>query len=144
MARKKPTGEGVAAQLGTDPRGSDGVRRETFEWSRELVTVEPTEPFWAGTLPKRKYDGAIVRLRPPATAGDEDVAAARLFFEKRGAERVIVLPRPRAEVVPQESISATTSESARAAVLALARESNSTDRNALAAFVEEIMAEEGL
>ncbi len=138
MARQK------ANPAATDPRES--VERVPFSKARELMTVQPGDGCWKGTLPKRKkFDGLIVRLQPPATATDEEVAALRKFYEARGAERVFVSPRARSAVLPEKAMTTSVpKETARQAVVALVAESNAKDKASLHALCELVMSEEGL
>jgi hypothetical protein len=141
VARKKPE------KKEKNPAVQDGTVRKVGD-ARALLTVEQESALWdpdrrcAVSVPR----GAIVRLRPPATATDDDVARVRDCYEKLGAERVSVLPRPKAEVVPARVAreAPARAESARAAVLALVEEANTKDRATLRSLCEMVMAEVGL
>ncbi len=152
MARKKPEKTPASVRtipLPLPPTDQDrSVRRVTLDGSRRLLTIEAEDKLWDA---KRRsavagIDGAIVRLRPPAAATDEQVEVLRAFFEKAGAERVTVLPRPRADVVPADAHekSRTSAVGARRAVESLVEESNSRDKSALGKLCERVMAEVGL
>jgi hypothetical protein len=92
------------------------------------------------------YQGAIVRLQPPIDATDEDIARVTRAWAQRGVARVIVLPRPKAALVPEKAAREAPAQAygAREAVLSLVAESNSRDRDALQRLCEKIMGEAGL
>ncbi len=139
MARKK--------NANTVPTGTAKVDARSFGDSRLLVTVDSDHPDW-GRLDRLagvgNVEGAIVRLRPPFGVSDDDVARMRGHYENAGAARVTVLPRPRAELLPEKTIEPKKVTGARDAVLALVEESNSKDRDALRQACEGIMAKAGL
>lgn len=157
MARKKPKAVVILEQKGVeivdcDPLGLEvtigdevSVRRVSVEGARELLTIPPDAPIWGGSPPsyRTKVDGAIVRLRPPEKATDDDVEEIRKFFLGKGAAKVIVLPRPRAELLPSK-VEKAKAVGAREAVTALVEESNSRDRESLHRLCEKIMGEVGL
>lgn len=158
MARKKPTKLTEPTESGTtlsrsEPADTDherSVKPVLLDASRELHTIDSNHPYWSKPPTPRAKDpsvvGAIVRLRPPASATDEQVEAMRKLFAKAGAERVTVLPRPRAEVVPANAHDRACEKAigARQAVLSLVEESNSKDKKALGGLCERVMAEVGL
>ncbi len=139
-----------------DPRGSvfpgtgtsAKINGVPLAGSRELVTVGPEDGIWKGERETKQgtVEGAIVRLRPPAAATDEEVERVRAEFAGKKAERVVVMPRPRAELVPASVAEAAKGKAygAREAVLTLVSESNAKDRDALAKLCEQIMSEVGL
>ncbi len=140
MARTKPK------KAPTDQDRS--VRAVKLDGTRELSTIEPDALIWS---PESNYkwrpgEGAIVRLRPPIGASDGDVERVREYFQKAGAARVTVLPRPRAEVVPASAAEKRPERAigARQAVLELVDEANSKDRALLKELCEKVMAECGL
>jgi hypothetical protein len=137
----------VAENIADTRASGEGVSRVPLD-SRNLITVLPDWPIWKGTVSKKALDatGAIVRIRPPPEATDEDVERVRALMLMKGAERVGVLPRPRAELVPAAVAEAARGKAygARQAVLSLVEESNSKAREALSALCEKIMAEVGL
>lgn len=117
-----------------------------LEWaapafSRTLVTIgNGKKPLTVEVPP-----GAIVRIRPEQDWPEGEEEQLRAAFEKAGAARVFVIPRPRADVVPaREAPAKAWIEGPRAAVLALVSESNATDREGLRALCEKVMEEEGL
>ncbi len=129
MARKKPEPESVVPVPVQD--------------ARDLLTFEPGDSAWSGKKPKRKhYQGAVVRLKPPAGATDEQVEELRSYCETRGAAKIVVLPRPRANPLPAARFETSKSVGARAAVEQLVAESKTGE--ALAAFCESVMGEAGL
>jgi len=110
--------------------------------ARALVTVTSEE---GETDPRRvEWPGAIVRIRPKASDTEQRVEEMKRELQRLGAERVVVLPRPRAEVVPEREKRAQRPEDARAAVASLVAESSVEDRGSLASLCEEIMARNGL
>lgn len=148
MARSKKPKAVPAGTVSTHNDGQVEVRKVD---TRRLYTVEPDRSEWLhtervlGVGPKEFFEGAIVRLRPPATATDVDVDRVRTFYEKAGAAKVSVLPRPKADVIPQDVQQAPAKAvGAREAVLSLVEESNTKDRDGLRAFCERVMAECGL
>jgi hypothetical protein len=138
MARKSPKKDAA----------SDGAKVIQIEDARELVTVPLDSALWD---PKRRNaitvgTGAIVRLCPPTTAADDTVRGLREAYEKAGATRVVVLPRPKAELLPEDAraVEAEEPAGAREAVAQVVAETNTKDRGALSALCEKIMSEEGL
>jgi hypothetical protein len=169
MARKKPpiavvcdasnnTPETIAAgnvvvDIEIDPRllgrASDTrVSARSFETARELATIPPEALLWAekSNYKWKPVEGSIVRLRPPADATDEAAERVRSYFVNAKAARVIVLPRPRAELVPDAVVQAARGKAfgARDAVASLVAESNSKDGEALSKLCEKVMSEVGL
>lgn len=146
MARKKPT-----AFAPTDSTES-GVVPVKFEDPRILLTIDADDPIWKAAISDDtilkipKVSGGIVRIRAPESATGEEVEGLRVLVEMRGAERVFVLPRRRADVIPANVTEANQAQvwTARAAVTALVQESNSKDKGALAKLCEQIMGEVGL
>lgn len=154
MARKKPLVDPEVARVNAMASIQEATDQDRsvipvkLDGSRELATIPPESLIWA---PENNFKwkpgaGAIVRLRPPADASDADVERASEYFRKAGAERVTVLPRPRAEVIPAEAHERSPEKAlgARDAVLSLVAESNSKDKEALAKLCERVMAEVGL
>ena len=129
----------------TDTRGS--VQHVSLDDARQLLTVPVDSSIWGGSPPHaramKKIAGAIVRLRPPEGATDDTIAEVRAFFVKYGAEKVIVLPRPRAELLPSK-VEKAKAVGAREAVNALVAEANSKDKAALEKLCERVMGEVGL
>lgn len=152
MARKKPV-KVEEPKLSAEDRtaemfGGDQVRTVKID-TRRLLTIDTEHPDWS-QLDRRKavsnVEGAIVRLRPPHTVSDADVERVRVFYEKVGAARVTVLPRPRVDVVPNDVAEKRPEKAigAREAVLTLIRETNSKDRDLLRELCERVMAECGV
>lgn len=139
MARSKPN----PMQLAQDP----DVEVRRFQGARCLETIDLLVENYTElvqNLQKRKdLAGSIVRIRPGVDVSDGMIEEIRARV--RDAIAVIVLPRPRAAVVPAQVAAATRSAmGAREAVLSLVQESNSRDRELLKAFCEKVMAEVGL
>jgi hypothetical protein len=136
--------DGERIALSGDPR----VEEVVFNDARELETIEPWDQAWKATdwlFGREKYIRGIVRLRPPIDAPDEKVQDLVHQARERGAEKVIVLPRPKAEVLPAKALGKKTLvEDARASVLALVADSNATNKDGLRELVEAVMAEEGI
>lgn len=120
------------------------------EGARELVTIGPDDPIWqvdvvaflegAGIRCK----GMIVRLIPPNTATDEQVAKVRESIADAAAIRV--MPRRKAAVIvaTEELPERGAHKRAREIVSQLVGESNTRDRAALQAFCEQVMSRVGL
>jgi|HubBroStandDraft_6_1064221.scaffolds.fasta_scaffold436687_2 hypothetical protein len=109
--------------------------------ARELVTIGPEHPAWSeretiGLGPLA--NGCIARVQPPVDATDSVVEHMVFRLKSDGAAVVRVLPRRKSRVLtaPRERVA---HEGARVVVLALVREANVEDREALAAFVEGVM-----
>lgn len=122
------------------------VQPMTLLASRELVTIEADHAAWkgAGKLRRKTFAATIVRLRPPPSASDEEVAELRRFCEERGAVRVVVAPRARANLLPEhrEHAAEADSRSTREVVEAMVAESPNAE--ALLPFCERVMSEAGL
>lgn len=156
MARRKPKepvqilGQSGVEVVDIDPLGTtpqESVRHVDVADPRQLMTVAVDSPIWGGSPPHmramKKIAGAIVRLRPPENATDDTVQEIRAFFLKYGAAKVIVLPRPRSELLPSK-VEKAKAQGAREAVTALVAESNSQDKKALEKLCEKVMSEVGL
>jgi hypothetical protein len=141
MARSKPNPIVVQAEA-----EKSGVRVLRLEGARPLYTVGPASPIWVGKEPEGNFDAAIVRLQPPVDATDERVELTRAFFLRQKAVKVIVLPRPRAEVIPAAAQKGDKAKAfgAREAVLSLVEESNSKDKDNLRTLCEKVMGVVGL
>jgi hypothetical protein len=138
VARKKPA-----------PEPSLVVHPIKLEDSRELLTVEPNDGIWDRSIRESMrpdVEGTIVRLRPSASRSDGEVEEVRAWFEKGGAARVSVLPRPRAEVIPAAVAEHRPDRAvgAREAVTSLVEESNSKNKALLRELCEQVMAKCGL
>ncbi len=128
---------------------SEGVELAKFSAPRNLVTVDVDSKLWKlddETTSLPNFKGAIVRLRAPESATDEEIEGLKHFIELRGADRVFVLPRRRADVIPAQAAEANRAQAwtARAAVQALVHESNSKDKAALHELCERIASKAGL
>lgn len=159
MARKKPTpptdqnGSVEPPKVSTKQiaaaKAARAVVQVPLEGARCLVTIEADGSEWEEE-PDFRLDplppGAIVRLRPPATATDGAIDRLRALFEQAGAARVTVLPRPRADVLPEAVASSVPEKAvgAREAVLGLVEESNAKDKAVLRDLAERVMAEVGI
>lgn len=124
--------------------------------ARKLHTIDSAHEVWTGGALEAKakaFEGALVRVRPPAEATDATIYdLERLLRDQLGADAVRVLPRepgggaveaPWPEGVPKPQKGAT--KPAREVILAMARGSASShDSKALVTFLEDVMAEEGL
>lgn len=131
--------------------------------ARRLLTVPEDSPLWehlellvgdvqldglgdTTVVERLVVDGALVRLHPPADASDGDVAAVVGRVERAGAVRVKVVPRVAAPEVVRRTGAGPSSPRLghRAAVMAVADESRSSDPEALRALLGGILDEEGI
>lgn len=127
------------------------VERVAFD-SRKLVTIESDDATWSEDPPLGRAtrllevsEGAIVRLRPGAHVTDEHLERVRAWCLARKPASIVVVPRPRAAVVPNDAIKVVAKHvGARAAVEQLVEESNAGDRDALRELTSKVMDEEGL
>jgi hypothetical protein len=140
MARVKK----AAVEKATDTRASVDVR--AFDDARLLVTIDADDRRWKQKSPKLEFQtGSIVRLRPPADTPPEIVQAMRDACAREGASKVVVLPTPRTNVVPQKIATANGGTiKPRAAVESLVAASTTNDRDALSALCQRVMSEKGL
>lgn len=124
---------------------SIGVRFVALSDVRRLVTIYPSDPVWTSFTPKCEA-GSIVRVRPPATASDADVARVEAALLKSGAVRVRVEPRVAGEkvVAPQEAPKRAARSSMRETVLQMASEARTHNREALCEELERAMSAEGI
>jgi hypothetical protein len=132
MARKKPAADGVQAVPTKNARRLVTIEADHYAWKDGLDRADPIPP------------NAIVRLCPPLEASDAQIEElkSRILLD---ACRVVVLPKPKSEAVPQAAKEAPArAVGARQAVIDLVEESASKDKAALRAFCEKIMAEAGL
>ena len=90
----------------------------------------------------RDVNKAFVRIRPD-TMSDEEVEQMRAKCIEGGAVAVRVLPRRSAQVLTTPK-SAVKTRSIRDVILQMVKEANTTDRDALTAVAERVMAEAGL
>lgn len=122
-----------------------GVRFVAFSDVRKLVTIHPSDSAWT-SLGVRCAEGSIVRVRPPATASDADVARVEAALLQAGAVRVRVEPRAAGEkvVAPVMAPKRAARSTMRATVLSMATEARTHNREALRAELERAMSEEGI
>lgn len=113
--------------------------------ARVLATIGPDDPAWKGEHPACP-PGAIVRIRPPASASDADVARVQASLERAGASRARVEARAAgADVLPRKAERAPAERrTIREVVIGMAGEARSEDRGALVAFLDEVLSEEGI
>ena len=108
--------------------------------ARRLLTID-----WDTKWDPEDARDAFVRLRPPATATDEQVEKVRQDVVLAGCKAVRVLPRPRGEVLTQEAKSAPrTRETLREACLSLVETVATRDREKLREEVESVLVRVGL
>lgn len=126
----------------TERERAPGVRYVPFENGRVLLTVTPGN----NTLLSAQVNGAIVRIAPHASHGDDVIETLRSVLKEWGALRVIVLPRPRDKVLPEkgQKTASTQARSLRQVVQSLVTDSAFDNKEALGEFVEEILSAEGL
>lgn len=136
--RLKPLAK-TFAKTSTGPRGPVVERLPVP--ARPLVT-DPCD----GSVKHPTISGAIVRLRPAEGVTEEQVEAVRARWVGMAAVRVFVEPRRKPAVVPNDihAKRRNARSSARAVVLEMVAESNSSDPAALAEIVERILSEENL
>ena len=123
------------------------VESRPVEGARQLVTIGPEHVAWRGWEGKlpMSADGAIVRVQPPESATDEEVARVVENLRSTGAVAVKVQQRRRSATVvePREQ---RPHARARDVVTELVTAANVEEdqRPALLAFVEQVMAGAGL
>ena len=120
-----------------ESRTEPGFRSVPVTNARELITLGPDHPCWAG-IPFG-VDGAIVWVVPPEIATDEQIAKVVHNAETSGAIAVKVEKRRRGKVVV-ESKERRPKLNARAVVIELASTANVSDRTALVGFCENVLA----
>lgn len=122
-----------------------GVRFVVLSDVRRLVTIHPSDSVWT-SFNARCEPGSIVRVRPPATASDADIARVEAALLKAGAVRVRVEPRAAGEkvVAPQETPKRAVRSTMRATVLQMASEARTHNREALRDELERAMSAEGI
>lgn len=120
--------------------------------ARALITIDGTDKVWSEAWEDSRvvadtmtyFKGAIVRVQPPADATDERVEAVQALLVNAGAEVVRVAPRRKASVLPPAAREAVAHESARQVVGELVGAAHVEDREALRAFVDGVMARQGI
>jgi len=137
-----------------DPRPKTGFRSTPFKVvavaygdAAGMLTVDSTNPIWGGgqhlvALPA----GAFVRLRPPPGVEPAVVERLKQIYLKSGALAVRVVPAAQAEALPTlaDKPAAQPHRTIREVVTAMVAETNSQDREALAALVESVISKEGI
>lgn len=122
-----------------------GVRFVALSDVRRLVTIHPTDSVWTSFAPKCEH-GSIVRVRPPATASDADIARVEAELLRLGAARVRVEPRVAGEKVvasvdvPKRAARATMRET----VLQMGNEARTHNREALREELETALTKAGI
>ena len=113
---------------------------------RELVRISEGSPAWIGEWDARLdplLRGAIVRIDPPLDAIPLTVEQLRVRCLEAGALSVRCSPIRKSAVLP-DAKEAVPHKRARDVVVALVAKANVEDRPALAAFCEQVMAQQGL
>lgn len=114
--------------------------------SRGLITVGPDHPVWSGGWPEGdRWDGAIVRIRPPDDVDAGLLEKVRQAFVTAGATRVRVERRrsaPLPEAVHERR--AAPSATARQVVEELVDALDDPDKNLVRFACARLMDEEGL
>ena len=122
-----------------------GIRFVALSDVRRLVTLHPSDSVWTSFVVRCEL-GSIVRVRPPATASDADIARVEAELLRLGAARVRVEPRAAGEKVvasvdvPKRAARATMRET----VLQMASEARTHNREALREELERAMSAEGI
>lgn len=154
MAKKQKMDAASRAVLGA-PRGAEW-KQETNPGVRCKVTVVPLKARPMQTVEwdvnegwdvpdGSAFDGAFVRIRPPANATDDDVHQVRAAVVLAGALAIRTLPRPRATPETKASREAPRQrETHRQACQALVATVATQDRPALEREVEAVMVKVGL
>jgi hypothetical protein len=125
-------------------KSTSGVRFVPLVDTRELVTIRPTDPVWISDSIVCKA-GSIVRLQPPATASDADIARVKEGLQRAGAVRVRVEPRAKGEkVVAQKEERPAARATIREVVFGMSDEARTHNREALHAELERALSEEGI
>lgn len=122
-----------------------GVRFVALSDVRRLVTIHPSDSVWTSFV-VRCEPGSIVRVRPPATASDADVARVETALLQAGAARVRVESRAAGEkvVAPIDVPKRAARSSMRSTVLTMASEARTHNRKALLEELERAMSAEGI
>jgi hypothetical protein len=122
-----------------------GVRFVPLSDVRRLVTIHPNDRVWT-SFDARCPEGAIVRVRPPATASDADVERVEAGLKRAGAVRVRVEPRVAGEkvVAPVNTPKRVARSTMREMVLAMVQEARTHNREALRDELERAMTKAGI
>jgi hypothetical protein len=121
-----------------------GVQFVALQDTRELVTIRPTDLVWTLQDIACKA-GSIVRLQPPATASDADIARVKEGLIRSGAVRVRVEPRAAGEkIVAHVEERPAARATVREVVFAMASEARSHNPKALRNELERALSEEGV
>lgn len=122
-----------------------GVRFIALSDVRRLVTIHPSDSVWT-SFDARCEEGAIVRVRPPATASDADIERVEAGLKRAGAARVRIEPRAAGEKVvasvdvPKRAARSTMRET----VLTMANEARTHNREALRDELDRAMTKAGI
>lgn len=147
-AKKKKTKKKRTRKKKEPQRRGYIVRVEANESARKLVTFRPPDDGPIESPEGSALQGAIVRIVPKADATDEQIAGLEAGAYAAGALTVKALPREsKAAVVVRQRRKLSDDERSRTprqVVMHLAEKSNSGDRKALGALLEEVIDEEGL
>ncbi len=141
-------------QNNTDGHGWS-VKNVELGDARRLVSIETDSEVWATDIDvrqalgaKHEIGGAIVRVKPPAGASDEQITHVKELLAEHGAVAVKVLPRASGEIaahVSKENQGQRPQRTIRQVVLDRAGAvSNSRDREALLQTLNNVMDEAGL
>lgn len=124
------------------------VTEHELEDARQLLTVAPDSPLWAGGIPDGLVvDGAIARLLPPADATDLRIEEVKALLEGAGAVAVKILPREQAQGLGGQRINpdeGPDDRTVRQKVHDVASRMASADHEALTAELDSAMDEVGL
>ena len=113
------------------------------EGARLLLTIGPEHACWQAPDVPVGCRGMIVRVRPPESATDVEVALVEVGIRESGAAAVRVEQARRSAVVVEPSAPRPHAR-ARDVVLGIARESNVEEREKLVELVENILGRCGL
>jgi hypothetical protein len=159
MRRRSEAGEGATETRVSVAEAPSTARVEAVlrEGARRLVDVDADRMVWAAVADRRARGaagellrddglaGAIVRLSPPASATDADVAEVEEMARASGAVAVRVAPRPAAPEVAREAVLQAAEDaparSLREVVAKILEGARSADPGALVDLVEEALVE---
>lgn len=136
-----------------EPVVTRGVVKEVPRTARRLHSVLPGSAVWGqvqraevdlGWLFESGFEGAIVRLRPPAGIAPAQVEAVKGAVLKAGALAVKVLPPESAGATLPAAAKPIHSVGVRQVVQEMVEQANTRNRDALRAFAEDVMSKEGI
>lgn len=134
--------------MGTKRKAAPQVMFVPLKSTVRLKTYSANDPAWDDVRGDEwRTKGAIVRLLPPATATDEDIAYAYAAAFEHGALGVHTLPREpsgKPSVVEAGSMEVETKLPRQVVIEMVDGATASAGKKALRNFVEQVMAEEGL